>query len=366
MRWPVVGGEDTAHGGLPRLVPACPVGRSSSIGEKYLTKLKYGLFACLPVGMVCLLIGIFGLLLYGCNSSATENTGDTPEVRTPVTVTSVADMSLNEYIELNATSSFLQQNFVKSNLNGYIQKSNIKFGDRVHRGQILFVLKTKEASAIGNAVNQLDSGFNFSGVNVVRADVSGYVMQLNHQAGDYVQDGEQLAVISDSKSFVFVMNVPYEDKPYISIGKHVDVILPDAERLDGTIASSLPLIDSVSQTQSYSIRVNAQHTIPQNLIAKVKILKTSISDAQTLPRQSVLSDQTQTMYWVMKLINDSTAVKVPVRTGIEKGDTIQILSPQFSKDTKILLSGNYGLPDTASVIVSAGSNLSSDSGKAGK
>jgi multidrug efflux pump subunit AcrA (membrane-fusion protein) len=305
--------------------------------KKYLAKLKYGLFV--------------GLLLYGCNTATTDDSNDTPEVRTPVTVTSVSETYLNDYLELNATSTFLQQNFVKSNLNGYIQKSNIKFGDRVHRGEILFVLKTKEASAIGNAVNQLDSSFNFSGVNVIRAGASGYVMQLNHQAGDYVQDGEQLAVISDSRSFVFVMNVPYEDKSYVSIGKKVQVILPDSEMLDGTISSSMPLVDSVTQTLSYSIKVNFNHTIPQDLIAKIKILKSSISDAETLPKSSVLSDETQTKYWVMKMINDSTAVKVPVKTGIEKGDTVQIISPHFLPEDKILSGGNYGLPDTALVTV---------------
>jgi multidrug efflux pump subunit AcrA (membrane-fusion protein) len=305
--------------------------------KNYLTKLKYGLFVA--------------LLCCGCHSSSSDSAEETPEVRTPVTVTSVLKTSLNEYIELNATSTYLQQNFVKSTLNGYIEKSNIKFGDKVHRNEVLFILKTKEARAIGNAVNQLDSSFRFSGVNVVRADVSGYVMVLNQQQGDYVQDGEQLAVISDAKSFVFVMNVPYEDKPYVSIGEKVQVILPDARSLDGIISSSMPLLDSATQTQSYSIRVNPDQSIPQGLIAKVKILKSSINDAETLPKSSVLSDETQTNYWVMKMINDSTAVKVPVKTGIEKGDTLQILSPHFSPDDKILSRGNYGLSDTALVTV---------------
>ena len=305
--------------------------------KKYLAKLKYALFV--------------GLLFYSCSSAPTDDSNDTPEVRTPVTVTSVSEVPLNEYLELNATSTFLQQNFVKSNLNGYIQKSNIKFGDRVRRGEVLFILKTKEASAIGNAVNQLDSSFKFSGVNVLRADVSGYVVQLNHQQGDYVQDGEQLAVISDAKTFVFIMNVPYEDKPYVGIGKKVQVILPDEEALDGTISSPMPLVDSVTQTQSYSIKVNSNHAIPQDLIAKVKVLKTAVNNAETLPKSAVLSDETQTKNWVMKLINDSTAVKVPVKTGIEKGDTVQIISPRFSPNDKILSGGNYGLPDTAFVSV---------------
>jgi multidrug efflux pump subunit AcrA (membrane-fusion protein) len=316
-----------------------------------------------PTTELGLIFVLFVVLLVGsCNSSSTDTSNDTPDVRTPVRVTTPSHLTLNEYIELNATSTFMQQNYIKSNLNGYIQKSNIKYGDYVHRGQPIFVLKTKEAQAIGNAVNQLDSGFNFSGVNVIRSEASGYVMQVNHQPGDYVQDGEQLAVISDSKSFMFVMNVPYADKPYVSMGKHVQLILPDNEVLEGTISSSMPVIDSVSQTQSYSILVNTGHNIPQDLIVRVKILKTSASDAQTLPKGSILSDETQTKYWVMKLINDSTAVKVPVQKGIEQGDTVQILSPQFSADAKILSGGNYGLPDTAFVIVQS----SSDTTKSGE
>ena len=238
---------------------------------------------------------IFCMVLFSCNNKdGADSAEETPEVRTPVTVTTVSRMTLNEYIELNATSTFMQQNYVKSNLNGYIEKSNIKYGDYVHQGEPLFVLKTKEAKAVGNAVNRLDSSFNFSGVNTIRSDASGYVMQVNHQQGDYVQDGEQLAVISDSRSFMFVMNVPYEDRSYVSVGKQVEVILPGNEIISGIISSSMPVIDSVSQTQQYTIRVNTAHTIPQNLIAKVKILKRSVSDAQTLPRASVLSDQTQT------------------------------------------------------------------------
>ncbi|MEO6831424.1 MAG: HlyD family efflux transporter periplasmic adaptor subunit [Chitinophagaceae bacterium] len=305
--------------------------------------------------LLCIFSTTLSLLITSCHD-APSGTNTPASVRTPVTVTSVSHFPLNEYIELNAISTYIQQNFVKSNLNGYIQKSNIKFGDHVHQGEVLFVLKTKEASAIGNAVNQLDPSFNFSGANIIRAGATGYVMQLNHLKSDYVQDGEQLAVISDSKSFAFVMNVPYEDKPFVSIGKHVQVILPDSVVMDGTISSSLPLVDSVTQTQSYSIKVSAGYTIPKDLIAKVKILKRSANEAETLPKSSILSDVTQTKYWVMKMINDSMAVKVLVKTGIEKGDTVQIVSPHFSPDAKILSGGNYGLSDTALVTTSADSS----------
>ena len=308
--------------------------------KKYFAKLVYGLFVCL-------------LCFNSCKSNKSEDAAAPAiEVRTPVTVTSVTYEPLQEFIELNATSTFLQKNFVKSNLNGYIQKADIKFGDYVHRGQTLFVLKTKEAQAIGNEVNKLDPDFKFSGVNVIHADASGYVVEVNHQAGDYVQDGEQLAVINDSKSFVFVMNVPYEYKPYISTGKQVELTLPDGEQLMGTVKPSLPMMDSASQTQAISLSVNSSQAIPVNLVAKVKIVKVSKTTAVTLDKKSVLSDESLNNFWVMKMINDSTAVKVPVKTGIESGDKVEIISPEFSPKDRILLTGNYGLSDTAFVTVS--------------
>jgi hypothetical protein len=70
-----------------------------------------------------------------------------------------------------------------------------------------------------------------------------------------------------------------------------------------------------------------------------------------LPKGAVLANETLDKYWVMKLANDSTAVKIPVRTGITSGEMIEILEPQFSREDKILLSGNYGLPDTALVTI---------------
>lgn len=307
--------------------------------------------------LVCL------LFFAGCTTKDPATTDAPQEVSVPVTVTSVIFEPLQQYIDLNATSTFLQQNFVKANLNGYIKKANIRFGDYVHRGQVLFVLKTKEAEAIGNSVNKLDSSFNFSGANVIRADASGYVMQINHLAGDYVQDGEQLAVINDSKSFVFVMNVPYEYKQYISTGKQVQVTLPDGEKLPGTIKPSLPMMDSASQTQAVSLYVNSPHPIPVNLVAKVRIVKESKTAAQTLDKKAVLSDETKTNFWVMKMTNDSTAIKVPVKTGIETVDKVEIISPEFQPKDKILLTGNYGLADTAKVVAAQASPNPSKGGE---
>ena len=63
----------------------------------------------------------------------------------------------------------------------------------------------------------------------------------------------------------------------------------------------------------------------------------------------MLTDETQSQFWVMRLLNDSTAVKVPVTVGTQEKENVEIKKPLFSARDKILLSGNFGLDDTAAV-----------------
>jgi hypothetical protein len=77
--------------------------------------------------------------------------------------------------------------------------------------------------------------------------------------------------------------------------------------------------------------------------------KVSKSHAISLPKPAVLSDEMQKSFWVMKLIDSSTAVKIPITKGLEIADRIEVLSPRFSIDDKFILTGNFGLPDTAKI-----------------
>ncbi|QEM02168.1 HlyD family efflux transporter periplasmic adaptor subunit [Mucilaginibacter rubeus] len=291
-------------------------------------------------------------LLYSCkgNTQPADDAGDAGSAaQTPVTVTSVADSAMVDYIDLSATSVFQQKNIVKANANGYIQKVNILPGHYVNKGEFLFSIKTKEAQSIGNSINVLDTTFKFSGVNKIKAAGNGYVTQLNHQQGDYVQDGEQLAVISDRSSFVFVMQLPYELRRYVKNNQNVQLVLPGGEKLTAQVSSSMPAVDSLSQTQGIVLKVNSANPIPENLVAKARIIKSIRPHTLSLPKSAILSNETQTEFWVMKLINPTTAVKTAITKGIEAGGRVEILTPKFSANDKIVVTGNYGLADTAKV-----------------
>jgi multidrug efflux pump subunit AcrA (membrane-fusion protein) len=295
------------------------------------------------------LITMLSIIIYSCKSKDTSQDEDNIVPVTPVTVTTISNEPMEEYVDLNATSSFLQKWMVRANATGYLQSANVALNKYVQKGQTLYSIKTKEAQSIGNSISILDSTLKFTGVTPIKAEQTGFISQINHQSGDYVQDGDQLAVITDTKSFAFLLDMPYELRSYIISKKTLELLLPDGEKLTGTIDGNMPTMDVGSQTQSIILKVNPTHPLPENLIAKVRVVKSSKSNTASLPKSALLTDETQSNFWVMKMTDTATAVKVSVKKGIETTDRVEILSPVFSPYDKILVTGNYGLPDTAKV-----------------
>ena len=187
------------------------------------------------------------IFLSACTSKKNDVVETDVSAGTPVTVTSISKDLLTETIELNATSSFLLKTMVKSVANGYLQNVKIKQGDFVTKGQVLMSVITKEVQIIGTNINKLDTSFHFKGeINIV-APGSGYISQLSFQSGDYVQDGEQIASISDEKSFAFILDLPYELTPLLKSNKNVKLMLPDSSFLNGTIEKPMPTVDEIGR-----------------------------------------------------------------------------------------------------------------------
>lgn len=292
---------------------------------------------------------ILACLIYACMTSPKQDI--IQRQGTPVSVESISKTSLSNYIVLNAKSSFLLKTPIKSIANGYLQKVLIKSGDFVKKGQLVMQIITKEAKSIGNTINSIDTSFHFKGLISVYSPGTGYISQLNFQIGDYVQDGEQIALVSDAKSFAFILEMPYELTRLVHLNQNVKLKLSDGTSLDGRIEKPLPFVDELSQTQSYVIHVSSTKMIPENLLAKVSILKSSKEGALVLSKSAILTDETQSSFWVMKLLNDTTAIKVEVKIGLENDENVEIISPKFLSEDKILISGNFGLPDTALVSI---------------
>nr|WP_315028464.1 efflux RND transporter periplasmic adaptor subunit [uncultured Chryseobacterium sp.] len=281
--------------------------------------------------------------------AATEETKPAEKPKTEVSIAYPSDtIQLNNEVTLNATATYLLKSDAKANSTGYITNMAVRLGDKINRGSVLFGLQTKEARALGNTINQLDRSFRFSGTTTVVSPATGYVVMLNHQIGDYVQDGEILATITDASSFGFVVDVPYEYLQLIKNKNSLSVKLPDGNNLPAKIAKIMPSADAISQTVKVLLQVSNSNNIPENLIGTVTFSK-STAYGLSVPKMAVLSDETQSSFWVMKMTNDTTAIKTPVVKGIETDKYIEIKSGNLTTKDRVITSGNFGLDDTATV-----------------
>jgi hypothetical protein len=304
---------------------------------------NYRFIVCIPFVLLCL----------SCKTkpaAATEEDAALATI-TPVTVDSLQIGPVADYIELNATSSYLKKNSVKSAAAGYISQVEVSLGENVKKDQLLFTLKTKEASALDNTKGYKDSTFSFAGIIRIRSFQDGIISLSNRHAGDYVQEGDELCVVSDRSSFVFLLDVPYELHQYVQEGKSCDIVLPDNQVIAGRIKSRLPSMDVGSQTEPVLVMPDTKFALPENLIARVRVIRDKKDKATTLPKAAILSNEMQNEFWVMKLINDSVAVKIPIKKGLETAERTEILEPKFLPGDHFLVTGNYGLADTARVIL---------------
>ncbi|TXF74838.1 efflux RND transporter periplasmic adaptor subunit [Chryseobacterium sp.] len=304
--------------------------------------------------MKCLKIitfSLFSILMVSCKKKP-EIMTDNPTLTsaTPVSVAFPTDtLSINNDISINATATYLLKSDVKSNATGYITNVRIKLGDNVRRGQFLFSVQTKESRALGSTINNLDPSFRFSGVTSVSCPATGFVNSLNHQIGDYVQEGEILAGITDASSFGLVMNVPYEYHEMLINNKNLEITLPDGKTIHGHIAKLLPAVDPISQTEKVLVKPNENVSVPENLIVNIHLKQQDNSTGLFVQKSAVLTDEMQTKFWIMKLKDNSTAVKVEIVKGTENEKYVQIISGNINLKDRIITSGNYGLVNNSKV-----------------
>jgi len=295
------------------------------------------------------LITITSIALLSCKHAA-QSKEETTIVKTPVTIAPAEYKSVTSTVTLPAVATYMNKSIVRATTSGIIDKILIDPGQSISTDQLLFTIRTREAMALDKSVRS-DSSLNFKGSINIFSHKEGVINSIAYQKGDFVQEGDELAVVSEQGSLVFILDVPIELDGYVTINRKCRINLPDNRNVDATITRKLSEMDMQSQTVRYIVKPASSEKFPANLIASINIVKSTNEKAIVLPKQAVLGNETQTEFWVMKLLNDSTAIKIMVSKGFENNEEVEITSPEFLRTDRIILTGNYGLPDTARVTI---------------
>jgi len=292
-----------------------------------------------------------GLFFSSCSQQ--KATGSEEAAALPKTVVNFIQpvrQGFTDYIQLNGNTQFQKKSVVRANITGYIMDMRWKQGDHISSGTLFCNIKTKEQDALKNIDSREPSLQQFQTPLKVMTSSSGIITSVNYSKGDFINEGDVLATITDPASLVLVVNVPYEYHEAVYKGKSCSVKFPDGKTIDAVIQEEVPFIDSASQTQTYLIRFPGNSLLPENMNLIVHIPVKQSQQAIALPLEAIQTNETQDEFWVMKLANDSLAIKVPVTVGLQHDSLREIISGININD-KIIVKGAYGLTDSSLVSI---------------
>lgn len=284
-------------------------------------------------------------LLFSCKENQdTKQKNNSTKVQ--VKTTNIKEGYLPDYINLTGKTIYLKKNTILAPITGYITKVNIQQGDRVSKNKVLFSMQSQESYVLRN----MDSLSQKYGKIKIHTPSSGIINQLNvFKSPLFVDKGTQLCEIVDINSLFIQANLPFEFRKYAHIGNKCKIIFPDSSISRATFTKILPQMSEESQSVKILAKLNTNTFIPENMIVQILVDKSNKHKSQILPKNCLMTNPLMTKFWVMKLINDSIAVNIPVKVGNQTHTQVEILSPEFNKQDRIISEGAYGLADTVLV-----------------
>jgi multidrug efflux pump subunit AcrA (membrane-fusion protein) len=268
--------------------------------------------------------------------------------RTHVVAGTPSTQTMSEDLTMNAVTTYTHRENIRATATGYVQQSQVMQGSRVSEGQLIFNLKTKEAEALGEEILK-DPQINITGIIPIIARNAGIITQVFFQEGDYILDGDVFAELTKPSALAVKLYVPYEYNQLVTLRKRVDIRLPDGEMLRGEVKQLLPSEDVVSQTTPYLVSITPFRFLPENLNVTVTVPTKLRSKALVIPLSALQSNEEQTDFWIMKVVNDTLAVRQSVTPGMRTDSLIELMHTTMTERDSIVIQGAYGLPDSAAI-----------------
>ncbi len=291
-------------------------------------------------------------IINGCKNSITKN-NDFVSTKTDVKIVKPIIKSLKIYDTYQGVSRYLNTYAIKSPISGVIQKVNISVGQEVRKNEVLFKIRPKELAALENA-NLDKSLINISPIKISAHQLN-FITAVNFQAGDYIQEGDVLATNVKKSSMVIIAYVPFNIK--IKLNSLCKIELPNGVKIKGIFKRKLTQTDLFSQKQPYVVYPLTKRFFAENINLTIQKFDREIKTGLFVPKKAAYANEEQTKFWIMKMINDTTAIKKSITIGFQNDSIIQLLNTSLNKSSKIILDGGYGLADTAFVNVTTPKEL---------
>jgi membrane fusion protein (multidrug efflux system) len=250
-------------------------------------------------------------------------------------------------------------------------------GSPVRAGDTLAIIRASESeAAIEGAKTLLDAakteaekeearrGYRLAvssqSVAAARSTSDGIIATRSINRGEIVAEGTELFTITDLSSIYFAANVPLRDLRRVRVGQDARVSFSSIP--GAAVPATVVAIDPAADPQSQSVRAHlafgrlapAERAIMKTDVFGTARIATGMRKGVLLvPRTALLRNEETNETSVVVVTRDSIAVTVPVVTGVIGDSLVEVASPALQAGQLVIVEGNYGLPDSTRVRITA-------------
>ncbi|MEZ6138568.1 MAG: efflux RND transporter periplasmic adaptor subunit [Pirellulaceae bacterium] len=188
---------------------------------------------------------------------------------------------------------------------------------------------------------------------------AGYVTVEHTEVGQWLPRGEPVAEIIALDEVDVLAKVIEAHIPFIQVGATVDVEVPalGGRVFPGTVVAIVPEADERSRTFPVKVRIVNEFNergvplLKAGMLARAALATGKSQTVLMAPKDSLVLGGPSPMIWVIDSssvqsangMNEANAIAVPVRTGIEQGEWIEVQG-ELQPGANIVIRGNERIP----------------------
>lgn len=196
----------------------------------------------------------------------------------------------------------------------------------------------------------------------VRSPIDGYITDRPLYPGEMASTAAPLLTVMDISQIIAKAHVPQSDALLLHKGDKATISLAGLETpIAGKVSLISPALDPNSTTVEVWVQApNAGQQLRPGTTAQVAITAQTVKDALVVPGTALLNAKADAAQ-VMVVDEKSLANSRDVKTGIQSGEQVQILSGLKAGEV-VVTEGAYGLPDKTKVKIEKAESSSAAGG----
>ncbi len=189
------------------------------------------------------------------------------------------------------------------------------------------------------------------GYTELRSPIDGVIAERAVYPGDIAPAGTPLLVVMDTSKVVVRVHVSQPQAVQLKLGDRATLHVPGLEAsYPAKITVISPALDPNSTTVEIWVEAdNPKGELQPGTSVGVSIVAQTIPNALVVPDSAILTGEDGEKH-VMVVKPDGRAYSQTVKTGVQQGSLIQILSG-LKPGQEVIIGGAYGLPDKTKVKV---------------